>query len=65
MDIKAAQQIAVFAAIFLIFQIGFDWMQGAAITPGLFLSRLVTTFVATVIYAVLVLWLKKRNEPEE
>lgn len=62
LDRKYIQQIIVFAAIFLAFQVGFDLIQGITVTPGLFLARLITTLMATAIYAALTLWLKKRKE---
>ena len=60
-----AQQLAVFAAIFLCLQLGLDLMQGQTITPGVFLSRLGATILATALYGFVVWWLKKRKEPEE
>ncbi|MFY9210251.1 MAG: hypothetical protein WAO69_03910 [Aestuariivita sp.] len=60
-----AQQLLVFAAIFLCFQLGFDLLQGLSITPGVFLSRLGTTIIATAIYGLLSWWLRKRSNREE
>jgi len=65
MDRSFIQQIAVFAAIFLILQIIFDVVQGVPLTPGVFLSRLITTIIATAFYGALTLWLKKRKERKE
>jgi hypothetical protein len=56
------QQLFVFAAIFLVLQVVLDLMQGVAITPAIFASRLIVTVIATAVYGVLLIWLKKRKE---
>ncbi len=65
MDRSFAQQLAVFAAIFLGLQIGFDLWQGIAITPQVFLMRLVSALVITAIYGLLIRVFRKRNERGE
>lgn len=65
MDRGFVQQLFVFAAVFLILQIGIDLLQGTPITPQVFLGRLILTLIATVLYGVLTLWLKKRKERED
>lgn len=65
MDRSFVQQLFVFAAIFLILQLGLDLMQDVPITPGVFLSRLITTILATAFYGALTLWLKKRRERKD
>ena len=65
MDRNFIQQMFVFAAIFLVLQLGFDLFQNVPITPVVFLSRAITTILATVVYGALTLWLKKRKEPKE
>ena len=65
MDRKFTQQLVVFAAVFLCLQLVFDLMQDIAITPGVFLSRLITTLVATAFYGLVTWWLKKRKNSEE
>ena len=65
MDRSFVQQLFVFAAIFLVLQLGFDLMQDVPITPGVFLSRLITTILATAFYGALTLWLKKRRERKD
>ena len=62
MDRRILQQLFVFAAIFLVLQVGLDLAQGIAVTPAVFASRLITTVIATAVYAVLLMWLKKRKE---
>ena len=65
MNQHSAQQLFVFAAIFLCLQLGFDLMQGAPVTPGVFLSRLAVTLIATACYGLITWWLKQRKKPEE
>ncbi len=65
MDKGFVQQLCVFAAIFLAIQIGFDMMQGLPITPAVFLSRVITTAMATAIYGAFSLWLKKRKDRKD
>ena len=65
MDRSFIQQIFVFAAIFLVLLLAFDLFQNVPITPGVFLSRMITTILATAFYGALTLWLKKRREPKE
>ncbi|TNF57252.1 MAG: hypothetical protein EP307_14285 [Rhodobacteraceae bacterium] len=65
MDRSLVQQLAVFAAIFLILQIGFDLWQGVAITPEVFLMRLAGALVATGVYGFLIRVFRKRNERGE
>jgi hypothetical protein len=65
MDRSFAQQLAVFAAIFLGLQIGFDLWQGITITPQVFLMRLVSALVITAIYGLLIRVFRKRNERGE
>ena len=65
MDIRFVQQMVVFAAIFLLFQVGFDWLQGRSISPGYLGVMTLTTLVVTAIYAGLLWWLKKRKERGE
>ncbi len=65
MDKNFIQQMAVFAAIFLILQFAFDLMQGIPISAPMFFSRLITTIIATAIYGALTLWLKKRRARKE
>lgn len=60
-----AQQLAVFAAIFLLLQIGLDWMQGVQITLGVFLTRLLGALIATAIYGAIVMWLSNRKKGGE
>jgi len=62
MDRNFFQQMAVFAAIFLVLQIVFDLIQSVPITPDVFLSRVLITILATLFYGALSLWLKKRKE---
>lgn len=62
MDMRFIQQVVVFAAAFLLFQVGFDWLQGRPITLASLGVMAATSVVATAIYAGLILWLKKRKE---
>jgi hypothetical protein len=59
------QQLVVFAAIFLICQVGFSWLQDQPVTPGSFGWMILTTLVATVFYAVLTAWLGNRKDRGE
>jgi len=65
MDKGFVQQRIVFAAIFLILQIGLDLLQGVPITVAVFASRLITTVLATAFYGAITLWLKKRRERKD
>ena len=65
MDRSFVQQMIVFAAIFLILQVGLDLAQGVPLSPGVFLSRLITTAIATGLYGALTLWLKKRRQRKD
>jgi hypothetical protein len=65
MDKGFVQQLCVFAAVFLILQVGIDLLQGTPITPQVFLGRLIMTLIATGLYGALTLWFKKRKERED
>lgn len=65
MDRGFVQQVCVFAAVFLSFQVGFDLLQDAPITSQVFWSRLILTLIATALYGALTLWLKKRKERKD
>ena len=65
MDKGFVQQLFVFAAIFLVLQLGLDLLQDVPITPAVFLSRVITTAIATAFYGALSLWLKKRKDRKD
>lgn len=56
------RQVLSFAVIFLIIQIAFEMLSGAPLSIGLIVSRLITTVLATAIYAVVLRWLEKRKK---
>ena len=59
------QQVCVFAAVFLSFQVVFDLLQDDPITSQVFLNRLILTLIATALYGALTLWLNKRKERKD
>ena len=65
MDKGFVQQVFVFAAVFLSFQVGFDLLQDDPITQQVFLNRLILTLIATALYGALTLWLNKRKERKD
>ena len=65
MSREVKQQIIVFAAIFLLIQLGFDLLQGVPISLPIFGRRVLTTLVATALYGVFLIWRSKRTKGEE
>ena len=61
MDAKFVQQMAVFAAIFLLCQVGFDWIQGRAVSMRSFGGMLIVTGIVTAVYAGFVTLMNKRR----
>ena len=65
MSTKNVQQFIVFAAVFLIFQVGFSWLQDQPVTPASFGWMVLTTLAATVFYAVLTQWFQRNKGDDE
>ena len=59
------QQILIFAAMFMMLQVGLDWAQGNTLSPERMVGLIGSTLVATVIYAAYLWWRHKRNTKGE
>ena len=59
------RQIVVFAAIFTVCQIFFDWVRGVPLSAGSLGSILLITVLVTIAYALLTRFLKKRQNSED
>mgnify|MGYP001797379476 CR=1 FL=1 len=65
MDAKFVQQMAVFAAIFLLCQVALEWLQGSAIIAERFGVMLIVTGAATLIYSGLMRLIAHRRGDDE
>lgn len=61
MNAKFVQQMLVFAAIFLLCQVGLDWVQGRAVSAQSFLSMVLVTGVVTALYGAFILFVNNRR----
>lgn len=64
MNRRFVQQMFVFAAIFLLCQVAFDWVQGRAVSIDSFSSMVTVTIVVTALYGAFVLFINKRRGDE-
>lgn len=64
MNPKLLQQLLVFAAIFLLCQVGLDWMQGNAVSAQSFGTMLIVTGVVTALYAGFLRLFAKKDEDD-
>jgi hypothetical protein len=56
---------AIFAAVFLVVNLGIDVWQGGGLTAGALLSTLLTTAVATLVYLLFLRWQDSRRDKSE
>ena len=54
-------QIATFAIVFLLFQLGFEYLRGTQMSGSLFIGLIATTIVATAFYTLFTRWMSRRK----
>ena len=59
------RQIVIFGLVFFNMLIVIDWLQFGFGPPQGVLAKLVATLIATVIYSVVMYWLRNRNKRGE